>query len=120
MRAQLTDRQAEVANAALDRAHTLVPNSNDAAVVMGFSARGIAVDDIIPRVNVLSFQAWLAMGRVVKKGEHGVKLTTWIPIRPKKGATPAMTDSKPPKTRCRPKSVSVFHISQTEPMRGTE
>ena len=46
-------------------------SNNDKAVLAAFSARGIALADIEPRVNVLTFRAWKAKGRSVCKGEHG-------------------------------------------------
>jgi antirestriction protein ArdC len=54
---------------------------------------------------VLTFQAWKALGRVVRRGEHGVKVVTFIPTTDK--ATGEVTGK-------RPWSSTVFHISQTD------
>src|SRR3984957_3190747 len=52
--------------------------SNFPAIFQGFAAMGIPEAEIKPRVNVFTFQAWKALGRVVRRGEHGVKVTTFI------------------------------------------
>ena len=41
------------------------------------------VSDILPRENVFTYHAWRALGRQVRRGEHGVKVTTWIPTERK-------------------------------------
>jgi hypothetical protein len=69
----------------------------------GFMEKGIPSDDIKPRENVFTFNAWKALNRVVKRGEKGVKITTFIPD-PEKGKT-------------YPKTTTVFHISQTEELK---
>jgi len=94
----------------LDRAVTGQSMANYPAIIMGFSAKGIPEGDIIPRENVFTFQAWRAKGRSVRKGEHGIKIVTYIPI-------PEKTDSDGKVTRVagrRPKSTTVFHVSQTD------
>ena len=77
---------------------------NYSTIFSGFAEKGI--DDVQPRVNVFTFNAWKALGRSVKKGEHGVKLITWVAMSKK-------TDEGKDSFK-RPRSVSVFHISQTE------
>lgn len=52
--------------------------ANYPAIFEGFAEKGIPESEIIPRKNVFTFNAWKALGRFVKKGEHGVKVTTWI------------------------------------------
>jgi antirestriction protein ArdC len=47
-------------------------------IINGFIAKGISASDIIPRENVFTYNAWKALGRQVNKGEHGVKVVTWI------------------------------------------
>lgn len=79
-------------------------------IFAGFQAKGIAPEDIRPRENIFTFNAWRALGRTVKKGEHGVKITTWITAEDK-------TTGEPYK---RATYTTVFHISQTEPMKGTK
>src|ERR1700730_3814202 len=52
--------------------------SNFPAIFQGFAAKGIAESEIKPRENVFTFEAWKALGRVVRRGEHGVKVATFI------------------------------------------
>lgn len=102
----------EIQEQALIRATTGASTLNHRAIYDGFQAKGIALDDIIPRINVLTFNAWKAKGRSVKKGEHGVKVFTFVECEgstrdPSNGETTATTYR-------RPSSTTVFHISQTE------
>ncbi len=97
-------KSSELAQTALSRARSSQATSNYAALFDGFESMGIPAADILPRVNVLSFHAWRAVGRTVKRGEHGVKLVTWI------DATKADTGE----SRKLARSVTVFHISQTD------
>lgn len=100
-----TERQKEMAGEALTRARSGQSLANEAITIQEFVRRGISVDDIQPRVNVLTFWAWKALNRSVRKGEHGVKLTTWIPYEKKDGTE-----------GLRPKTCVVFHVSQTDPI----
>jgi hypothetical protein len=102
---------AAVAQEALQRARSFEPNANDTIVLMEFVGRGIPFDEIRPRENVFTFHAWKALGRSVKKGEHGVHLTTWIPV-----ASQDRDGEEQPRVFTRPKTAVVFHISQTEPI----
>ena len=95
-----TDTKAE----ALHRAATGVTMTNYPAIVAGFIEKGIPAGQIKPRENVFTFNAWKALGRVVKKGEHGVRVVVWIE-----------TEKDGQKTR-RPWSATVFHESQTKPL----
>jgi len=52
--------------------------SNFPAIFQGFAAKGIPESEIKPRENVFTFQAWKALGRVVRRGEHGVKVATFM------------------------------------------
>ncbi len=86
---------------------------NYAAIFAGFMAKGIAESDIKPRENVFTFHAWKALGRSVKKGEHGVRVVTFIDCStnerdPSTGEETAISYR-------RPHTTTVFHISQTEP-----
>jgi len=116
------ERQAE----ALTRAVTGQTWSNYPAIFQGFMQKGIAESEIKPRENIFSYQAWRALGRQVRRGEHGVKVVTFIAVE-SKGRTEGQTDQtenteapqNPPearraKTYSRPRTVSVFHISQTD------
>lgn len=54
-----------------------------------------------------TYRRWQALGFQVQKGEHGVKLTTWITYEDKDG-----------KERSRPKGTTVFCRCQVKP-KGT-
>jgi len=92
---------------ALHRATEQNSLANYTAIYNGFAAKGLNEADIQPRVNVFTYNAWLALGRQVRKGEHGVKVVTWIPVSKKKA------DGSKEAFR-RPKATTVFHISQTD------
>jgi len=94
--------------AALARIEQNPSEANFATVIEEFMERGIPEEDILPKENVLTFQAWLAKGRCVKKGEHGVHFTVFIPVRD--------PDEKG-KQKTYPKSTTVFHITQTEELK---
>src|SRR5438132_68707 len=61
------------------RIQSTPPCENDTAVVMIMADR-FPVDSIIPRVTVLPYDAWLAFGRHVRKGETSTHVTVWVPI----------------------------------------
>ena len=102
----------EIQSEALARAQTNSSVKNYAAIFEGFIAKGIPEDDIIPRENVLTYHAWRAKGRQVEKGQHGVKVCTWVSVS-KKVQDPDTGEEKKDKFR-RPKTATVFHISQTK------
>lgn len=76
--------------------------ANYPAIYAGFAAKGIPPEQVHPRQNVFTFKAWLKSGRVVKQGETGVAIVTWIP------------QEKDGQTVMRPKPAKVFHITQTQ------
>ena len=76
---------------------------NYQAILSGFMAKGIPSSEIIPRENVLTYNAWQAINRQVRKGEKGVKVVSWIKTTDKNGLEVM-----------RPTSATVFHLSQTE------
>jgi len=86
--------------------------SNFPAIFRGFAAKGIAETEIKPRENVFTFQAWKALGRYVRKGEHGVKVTTFIECTKENKGTGEKESFR------RPWTTTVFHVSQTEPQKG--
>lgn len=88
---------------ALNRAVSNMSMANYPVIFEGLMEKGISADDIIPRENVFTFPAWKALGRIVKKGEHGVKVVTFI------------SNEKTGKTF--PRTTTVFHISQTEELK---
>ncbi len=98
---------AEQQSEALSRATNGESLLNYPAILEGFAAKGIT--DAEPRVNVFTYNAWKAKGRQVLKGEHGVKVVTWIACK-SKDIDPKTGERKQFK---RPKSATVFHISQT-------
>ena len=102
---------AEQQSEALSRAETNQSLLNYPAIFEGFIEKGVPESEIIPRVNVFTYNAWKAKGRQVLKGEHGVKVVTWIDCKPKD----IDPDTGEPKKYKRAKSATVFHISQTEP-----
>jgi len=88
--------------------------SNFPAIFQGFVAKRIPESEIKPRENVFTFDAWRALGRVVRRGEHGVKVVTFIE-RQSKEIDP---DTGEPKVIRRPWTTTVFHVSQTDPLKG--
>jgi len=119
-RARQSARQAE----SLNRARGNTCPRNEALVLEHFAARGVPISEINPRENVLTFHAWKALGRSVRKGERGCKLTTWIPIEGKReqgrdeSERSSDHDGESPRSggKLRPKTTHVFHISQTHPI----
>jgi hypothetical protein len=108
------EQQAE----ALTRATTNQSMSNYPAILSGFTAKGIPLHEIEPRVNVFTFRAWQALGRVVSKGQHGVNVVTYIDLKAK-GPDPVTGEIDPRKQGGRkPKTTTVFHIRQTHPIDG--
>jgi hypothetical protein len=83
---------------------------NYRTIIDGFSQRGIDPQDIRPRYNVFTFHAWCAQGRCVRRGEHGVKICTFVPMTRTDPNTGEISSFRGPK------QTTVFHISQTEPL----
>lgn len=102
--------KAKINQEALSRATSERSMANYGAIYHGFSSMGIPMDEIIPRVNVFTYNAWAAKGRQVMKSSevgHGVQVMTWVPIKDR--VTGEVTGR-------RPKTTTVFHISQTKPI----
>lgn len=110
MQSTTVERQAE----ALSRARDGLSATNYGAIIHGFVDKGIAAEHIEPRVNVFTFAAWKALGRSVRKGEHGVKVLTFIRCD---GKVNAETGTLEP-GYSRPWSTTVFHVSQTDEIGG--
>lgn len=103
---------------ALTRAQTGQSLANWPEIFRHFMAAGIPEADILPRVNVLTYRAWQAKGRQVRRGEKGCKVITCIPIdSEEKDKT---TGKEKTVTKFRPWRASVFHLSQTDAMEGGE
>ncbi len=117
-----TDRREQLQQEALSRAASGQSLSNWPAIIRGFVAKGIPEHEILPRENVFTYHAWRALGRQVRRGEHGVKVTTFIPLRGKAESESADTSAeadgatrKAPRGS-RPWTAVVFHVSQTDPI----
>ena len=104
---------AEMAQEALSRAVNGASLSNYPAIYQGFMERGIPEDDIQPRENVFTYHAWRARGRQVERGQHGVKVLTWITVAEK---TDKATGEVVKKSGRFCKTTTVFHVSQTAPI----
>jgi hypothetical protein len=108
-RRSAADRSADAA-AALARALADKSQANYGAIVEGFADRGIPVEEIRPRENVFTYQAWQAKGRQVRRGERGVKITAIVEKEETNRAT-----GKLEKVRFT-RGVTVFHETQTFPI----
>jgi hypothetical protein len=93
----------ELQAAALARATQGQSMANYAAIFTGFIAKGISEADILPRENVLTYNAWKAKGRQVRKGEKGVKVFTFIVV-----------DDGDDNSHKMARATTVFHVSQTD------
>lgn len=100
----------QIQTAALTNATQNESVANYDAIFEGFEAMGIEEDNIKPRENVFTYNAWKALKRQVMKGQHGVKVVTWVPMSKTDKETGEKESFK------RQKSTTVFHISQTESM----
>src|SRR5436853_7219133 len=108
----------EIQQEALSRAAGGQSLSNWPAIIEGFIAKGIPADDICPRENVFTYHAWRALGRQVRRGEHGVRVLTFVACKGAKDKADDSgdTDAKRKPGYRRPWSATVFHISQTDPI----
>src|SRR6185437_2604454 len=84
----------EIQQEALSRAASGQSLTNWPAILNGFTAKGIPETDIRPRENVFTYHAWRALGRQVRRGEHGVKITTWVTPRDKREDSANPDESK--------------------------
>jgi hypothetical protein len=105
--------KAEIEAEALDRARNGETMTNYPEIFAGFIEKGNAEHDIKPRENVFTFAAWKALGRSVKRGEHGVKVVAFIDCAGRVEIDQATGEEKQTSYR-RPHTTTVFHISQTE------
>jgi len=107
----------EMQQEALDRARRGQTLSNWPAIISGFLEKGIPEDQIMPRENVFTYHAWRALGRQVRRGEHGVKVCTFVPMEKKTGETdPETGEAKRIRLGKRAWTATVFHVSQTDPI----
>lgn len=91
--------------AALGRAREGRTCTNDLLIIAAYAAKGI---DAHPRLDVFTFNAWKALHRHVRKGEHGVHVATYAHKETIKPDGTMEEDSFPV-------SAVVFHVSQTDP-----
>ncbi len=101
----------------LDRARCGQSWSNYPAIIQGFAAKGIPESEIKPRENVFTYRAWRALGRQVKRGQHGIRVVTFIPVEEKRSTGTGQITRTAGK---RPWTATVFHISQTQPAAESE
>lgn len=102
--------RSKIQKEALTRAVSGQSWGNYQSIFEGFTNKGIPEAEIRPRENVFTYNAWLALGRQVKKGEHGVKVVTFVEVKLKDG-----DDGDASKAYKRPQTTTVFHVSQTNP-----
>lgn len=112
----ITKEVSEVQAQSLDRAKNGTSLTNYPIIIAGFSAMGIDESEIKPRNNVFTYQAWRAQGRQVRKGVHGVRICTFIPVDVKE--KDEKTDTVKIKTVNKRRNTTVFHISQTDERGG--
>jgi hypothetical protein len=107
-----------IGDEALARAVSGQSMANYATIIAGFVAKGIPESKILPRENVFTYEVWRKLGRQVRRGEHGVKVCTWIPIEKKEND--AITGKEKLSSTKRHWIATVFHVSQTEPVSNGE
>jgi len=119
MRSTLT--RDEMQQEALTRAASGQSLTNLPAILAGFLAKGISGADIRPRENVFTYHAWRALGRQVRRGEHGVKVVTFVdtdrstaPADERVGDAAGDVPPPPRRRGRRPWTATVFHVSQTD------
>lgn len=95
---------------ALEKAITGQSLMNYQAIIEGFIAKGIPADQIVPRENVFTYDAWRAVGRQVRRGEKGVSVVTF------RECSKVDKDTGEISTWRSPWHSTVFHISQTDPV----
>ena len=93
----------------LEKAQNGQSLTNYPTIYEGFALKGIPETDVLPRVNVYTYGAWIAKGRQVNRGEHGVKIITYYDTDETTGEN---GETVPGEKRCG--SATVFHISQTK------
>lgn len=98
--------------------------ANLPAIFRGFEEMGIPADDVKPRENVFTYNAWRALGRQVRKGVHGVKVLTWIEGKSAAGAGDGAPAGEAGQDQGEggargfrfSRTTTVFHLSQTDPI----
>jgi hypothetical protein len=108
----------QIQQEALTRAVSGLSFTNWPAIIAGFAAKGIPESEIKPRQNVFTYEAWRALGRQVRKGEHGVKVLTFRPGSEREEIDPQTGERRIVRRPSRPWTATVFHESQTDPVRA--
>ena len=104
----------QIQQEALSRAASGQSLSNWPIILSGFTEKGIPEHEIKPRENVFTYHAWRALGRQVRRGEHGVKVSTWIPTERKERDQTTGEERVSSGRICH--TAVVFHVSQTDPI----
>ena len=104
------EERAQVYADALGRAVSGQSVRNYAAIFEGCDEKGIPEDEVQPRENVFTYNAWRGKGRQVKRGEKGIRISVWCP-----GRGPESVLSEEPDSAARGywRTACVFHVSQT-------
>lgn len=119
-----TQEREQIQQESLSRAVSGQSLTNWPAIIHGFIAKGIPESDIRPRENVFTYNAWRALGRQVRRGEHGVKVVTFVAVKSadsKEDVDGVATNdvdgtNKRKGGYRRPWTATVFHVSQTDPI----
>jgi hypothetical protein len=114
-----SEQRAQLQQEALSRAVSGQALTNWPAILAGFTAKGIPEGEIRPRENVFTYHAWRALGRQVRRGEHGVKVVTFVALDGAEATDREEGDAKPAQRKARgrrPWTATVFHVSQTDPI----
>ena len=82
--------------------------ANETIVLMELAAKGCTSCE--PYKDIFTYRRWQAQGFQVQKGEHGIKLTTYIPIHK------TDDDGKQVQTGRRPRTTTVFCACQVKPI----
>lgn len=93
----------ETPQSALDRIQSGF-SKNDANVIYAFAAAGVDPNDIEPRENVLTMNAWKAKGRRVGLGTTALAVPIFRQVKDRKN---------PEKSKTIPTTARLFHVSQT-------
>jgi hypothetical protein len=121
--AAMSGQREQIQQEALSRAVSGQALTNWPAIIHGFTAKGIPEHEIRPRENVFTYHAWRALGRQVRRGEHGVKVITFVTTKGKEdkdGMASNDLDGTDKPNRGgfrRPWTATVFHVSQTDPIK---
>ncbi|RIE17699.1 ArdC family protein [Candidatus Cryosericum septentrionale] len=97
--------RAAMQTAALGRAREGRTCTNDLLIIAAYAAKGI---DAHPRIDVFTFNAWKALHRHVRKGEHGIHVAIYAHKDTVKSDGTTEEQSFPV-------SAVVFHVTQTDP-----